>query len=64
MSKSKQTIEEIEDDAASNVKLKCIKAYRGTWDYGYGRIGGYSYKVGDVIERSKIFLKPKHWEVA
>lgn len=66
MEKTKQqkTIKEIENDASSTVRLRCIKAYQGTWDDGRGKFMFYKYKFGEVMERTKIFLKPNHWEIA
>jgi len=59
----KQTYEEVVDNLASTVKLKCTKTHKGSFNIGPGQIAGYSYKKGDVLPRIKIILNPKYWEI-
>ena len=60
----KLTIQEIEDLPGSKIKLRCIKAYHGSYNVGPGQIMHYDYKVGDVLPRSQIMLLPGSWERA
>jgi hypothetical protein len=59
----KQTLEEVNNNPASHVKLKCIKPYNGSYNVGPGQITFFNYKKGEVHKRREIFLIEGYWEL-
>lgn len=59
----KITYEDVANNPASEVKLRCKKTHKGSYNVGIGQIGFYSYEEGEILPRTKIILVEENWEL-